>query len=73
MYFNRHGDNLDLVVLIRPMGGGGGGSNDTPSVRVPATRILKELPCFGVIFSNIHPASESSFLPRIFSGGGGRG
>ena len=28
-----------------------------------------ELPCFGVKFSNIHPASESDFLPGIFSGG----
>ena len=27
-----------------------------------------ELPCFGVKFSNLHPASESGFLPRIFSG-----
>ena len=28
-----------------------------------------ELPCFGVKFSNLYPASESGFLPRIFSGG----
>ena len=34
----------------------------------PAARIFKELPCFGVKFSNIHPASESSFLSGIFSG-----
>ena len=40
-----------------PWGGGGG------------TRIfLKELPCFGVKFSNIHPALESDFLPGIFLG-----
>ena len=31
-------------------------------------RIFKELPCFGVKFSNIHPASESGFLPGIFLG-----
>ena len=30
---------------------------------------FKELPCFGVKFSNIHPASESDVLPGIFSGG----
>ena len=36
-----------------------------------AARIFKELPCFGVKFSNIHPASESGFLPGIFSGGEG--
>ena len=29
---------------------------------------FKELPCFGVKFSNIHPASESGFLPGIFWG-----
>ena len=29
-----------------------------------------ELPCFGVKFSNIHPASESGFLPGIFFWGG---
>ena len=29
-----------------------------------------ELPCFGVKFSNIHPASESDFLPGNFSGRG---
>ena len=51
-------------------GGGGGGGNDTPRLRVPAARIFKELPCFGVKFSNIHPASESGFLPGIFSGDG---
>ena len=28
----------------------------------------KESPCFGVKFSNIHPASESDFLSGIFSG-----
>ena len=33
-----------------------------------AARIFKELPCFGVKFSNIHPALESEFLPGIFSG-----
>ena len=49
----------------------GGGGNDTPSLQVPATRIFKELPCFGVKFSNIHPASESVFLPGTFSVGGG--
>ena len=37
---------------------GGGGGNDTPGLRVPAARIFKELPCFGVKFSNIHPASD---------------
>ena len=26
------------------------------------------LPCFGAKFSNIHPASESGFLPGIFLG-----
>ena len=45
-----------------------GGGNDTPSLRVPAARIFKELPCFGVKFSNIHPASESGFLPGTFWG-----
>ena len=45
------------------------GGNDTPRLRVPAARIFKELPCFGVKFSNIHPASESDFLSGIFSGG----
>ena len=45
----------------------GGGGNDTPRLRVPATRSFKELPCFGVKFSNIHPASESGFLPGNFS------
>ena len=39
---------------------------------VPAARIFKELPCFGVKFSNIHPASESGFLPGVFSGGGAK-
>ena len=29
-----------------------------------------ELPCFGVKFSNIHPASESDFLPGNFLRGG---
>ena len=33
-----------------------------------AARIFKKLPCFGVKFSNTHPASESGFLPGIFSG-----
>ena len=37
-----------------------------------ATRIFKELPCFGVTFSNIHPASKFGFLSGIFSGGGGK-
>ena len=46
----------------------GGGGNDTPGLRVPAARIFKELPCFGVKFSNIHPASESDFLSGIFGG-----
>ena len=32
-------------------------------------KFLKRLPCFGVKFSNIHPASESDFLSGIFSGG----
>ena len=36
----------------------GGEGNDPPSLRVPATRILKELPCFGVKFSNIHPGES---------------
>ena len=40
--------------------------NDTPWLRVPATRIFKELPCFGVKFSNIHPTSEFGFLSGIF-------
>ena len=44
------------------------GGNDTPQLWVPATRIFKEVPCFGVKFSNIHPASESDFLSGIFSG-----
>ena len=35
---------------------------------VPAARIFKELPCFGVKFSNIHPASESGFLLGTFLG-----
>ena len=35
----------------------------------PASRIFKELPCFSVRFSNIHPALESGFLPGIFQGG----
>ena len=39
-------------------------------LRVPAARSFKELPCFGVKFSNIHPASESGFPPGIFFGGG---
>ena len=30
--------------------------------------VFLELSCFGVIFSNIHPASESGFLPEIFLG-----
>ena len=47
---------------------GGWVGNDTPRLRVPAARIFKELPCFGVKFSNIHPASESDFLSGIFSG-----
>ena len=38
-----------------------GGGNDIPWLRVPAARIFRELPCFGVKFSNIHPASESDF------------
>ena len=54
--------------LVTPTGGGGGG-NDTPWLRVPATRIFKELPCFGVKFSNTHPASESGFLPGIWGRG----
>ena len=45
-----------------------GGGNDTPCLRVPAVRIFKELPCFGVKFLNIHPASENDFLSGIFSG-----
>ena len=53
--------------VLHPRGGGGG--NDIPCSRVPAARIFKELPCFGVKFSNIHPASESGFLPGIFLGG----
>ena len=47
----------------------GGGGNDTPFLRVPAARIFKESPCFGVKFSSIHSASESDFLSGIFSGG----
>ena len=35
-------------------------------LQVPAARIFEELPCFGVKFSNIHPVSESGFLPGIF-------
>ena len=31
-------------------------------------QVFKELSCFGVKFSNIHPASESGFLPGIFFG-----
>ena len=31
--------------------------------------VFLELSCFGVIFSNIHPASESGFLPGDFFGG----
>ena len=54
------------INLIKP----GGGGNDTP-LRVPPTRSFEELPCFGVKFSNIHPASESGFLSEIFSFSGG--
>ena len=50
--------------------GGGGGGNDSPWLQVPATRIFKELPCFGVKFSNIHPDTEFGFLSGIFSEGG---
>ena len=32
---------------------------------------FKDLPCFGVKFSNIHPASELGFLSEFFGGGGG--
>ena len=38
-----------------------------PGPRVQqGTRIFKELPYFGVQFSNIHPALESGFLPGTF-------
>ena len=47
----------------------GGGVMTLHDYGVPAARIFKELPCFGVKFSNIHPASESDFLSGIFSGG----
>ena len=46
-----------------------GGGVMTLHERVPTARIFKELPCFGVKFSNIHPASESDFLSGIFLGG----
>ena len=63
---NIHWNEMFLKPAQSPRGGGG---NDTPWLRVPAARIFKELPCFGVTFSNIHPASESDFLSGIFSGG----
>ena len=60
---------LALVKTIQKNCFPGTGGNDTPSLRVSATRILKELPWFGLKFSNIHPALESGFLPGTFSGG----
>ena len=53
---------------VRKPRGGGGRSNNIPSLRVPAARIFKELPCFGVKFLNIHTASEFDFLSGILSG-----
>ena len=55
-------------VLPAKTPGGRGGGNDTPWLWVLPPEFLT---CFGVKFSNIHPASESGFLQGIFSGGGG--
>ena len=49
--------------------GGGGGGRGVMTLHDYGYLPLessKELPCFGVKFSNIHPASESGFLSGIF-------
>ena len=55
-------------IIYGPVRKPGGGGNNIPSLRVPAARIFKELPCFGVKFLNIHTASEFDFLSGILSG-----
>ena len=64
--------NLDRSssLVLSPGGGGAMTLHDNGYLLVPAARIFKELPCFGVKFSNINPSSESGFLEGIFGGGG---
>ena len=50
----------------------GGGGVMTLSLRVSATRIFKELPCFGVKFSNIHLPRSLAFFQGFFGGRGGK-
>ena len=58
-----------LVLGWPPVGGGQGGENDTSSLRTGTChQNFERVALFRSEFSNIHPASESGFLPGIFSG-----